>query len=64
MDTRASHHTVSNTNSLQSFIEYPSLDEILLGDGNTLNISHVGKIYIPIKADTLSLSDVLCVPQL
>nr|GMD19200.1 probable ATP-dependent RNA helicase ddx42 [Ipomoea batatas] len=39
MDTGASHHTVSTPSSLQSFEDYSGRDEVMLGDGNTLNIS-------------------------
>lgn len=49
---------------LQSFSDYGGPDEIQLGDGKTLNISHTGHTYIPTTIWPLLLPDVLCVPKL
>ncbi|KAD5508125.1 hypothetical protein E3N88_15828 [Mikania micrantha] len=44
--------------------EYDGPDEIVLGNGKTLSISHMGHTSIPTSTRTLSLNDVLLVPHL
>ncbi|KAL4591255.1 hypothetical protein LXL04_004213 [Taraxacum kok-saghyz] len=63
-DTGASHHITSDRSSLHRLSEYSGLDEIILGDGTTLPISHNGHTNLPIPHRPLNLSDVLCVPTL
>ncbi|XP_019178905.1 PREDICTED: uncharacterized protein LOC109174068 [Ipomoea nil] len=55
-DSGASHHATSNLASLQNFSDYGGLDEILLGDGKSLNISHTGHTTFPTNGRDLSLS--------
>ncbi|MFS7980030.1 hypothetical protein Hanom_Chr10g00934621 [Helianthus anomalus] len=45
-DSGASHHLTSCPSSLHSVSEYGVPDEILLGDGTTLPISHIGSVNI------------------
>ncbi|GKA19538.1 hypothetical protein Tco_0699453 [Tanacetum coccineum] len=63
-DTGASHHATYNLSSLQTYADYEGPDEILLGDGNSLSISHTGHTHINTPHRPLSLSNVLCVPRL
>ncbi|XP_019159688.1 PREDICTED: uncharacterized protein LOC109156293 [Ipomoea nil] len=63
-DSGASHHTTSDPSILHSVTEYGGPDEIHLGDGTSLSISHTGQTTLPASNHDLSLSSVLCVPQL
>lgn len=64
MDSGASHHTVNDPTSLQTLSDYTGPDEIMLGDGKSLQISHTGYVSLPSASRSLLLSDVLCVPSL
>ncbi|GFP97350.1 retrovirus-related pol polyprotein from transposon tnt 1-94 [Phtheirospermum japonicum] len=63
-DSGASHHATPNHSSLQSFSDYGGPDEIHLGNGNSLRITHIGHTTLPTSGHNLSLTNVLCVPQL
>ena len=62
-DTGASHHVDSDRASFHSVSEYGGPDEIVLGNGNTLSITHIGQTHLPTSNGFLTLKDVLCVPQ-
>lgn len=55
---------MSNPSSLQGFSDYGGPNEILLGDGKSLHISHTVHIVFPTSTHNLSLSGVLYVPKL
>ncbi|KAL4590424.1 hypothetical protein LXL04_003353 [Taraxacum kok-saghyz] len=63
-DSGASHHLTSDRSSLHTVSEYGGPDEILLGDGTTFSISHIGHTNLPTATRSLRLSNVLCVPNL
>ncbi|CAH9057854.1 unnamed protein product, partial [Cuscuta europaea] len=63
-DSGASHHAASGVASLQEFSTYDGPDEIHLGNGTSLPISHVGRTLVSTPTRPLSLTNVLCVPQL
>lgn len=63
-DTEASHHLTSYKSSLHTILEYGGLDEILLGDGTTLPISHTGHTKIPTSSRVLNFCNVLCIPNI
>ncbi|XP_019160764.1 PREDICTED: uncharacterized protein LOC109157319 [Ipomoea nil] len=44
-DSGASHHATPSIKSLQTFSEYSGPDEVRLGDGNPLQISHISRIF-------------------
>lgn len=46
-DSGASHHVASNPASFHTLLEYGGPDEIVLGNGKTLPISHIGHTLIP-----------------
>ena len=63
-DSDASNHVTSNPAMLHNLSEYGGPDEIVLGDGKSLKISHIGQKQIHTAYKTLNLPDVLCVPNL
>ncbi|XP_019180272.1 PREDICTED: uncharacterized protein LOC109175468 [Ipomoea nil] len=46
-DSGASHHVTPSLAPLQTFTEYSGSDELRLGDGNSLQISHIDQSVIP-----------------
>lgn len=63
-DSGASHHATSNLDPLQTFTKYGGPDEIRLGDGKSLQISHIGHNILPLSSSALSLKNILCAPKL
>ncbi|GKE08007.1 retrovirus-related pol polyprotein from transposon TNT 1-94 [Tanacetum coccineum] len=63
-DSGASHHVTSDPSSLQNLSNYGGPDEIFLGDGKSLSISHTENTNLNTPHRSLSLADVLCVPHL
>ncbi|KAL4582707.1 hypothetical protein LXL04_007266 [Taraxacum kok-saghyz] len=64
VDSGASHHLTSDRSFLHSVSEYGGPDEIILGDGTNLSISHTGHTNIHTSSRSLTLPNVLCVPKL
>ncbi|KAA3479997.1 polyprotein [Gossypium australe] len=46
LDNSASYHVTSNLNNLSLHTPYPSSDDIMIGDGTTLPITHTGSISL------------------
>ncbi|KAL9997722.1 putative RNA-directed DNA polymerase [Helianthus debilis subsp. tardiflorus] len=63
-DSGASNHVDPDRASLHSVSDYGGPEEIVLGNGNTLTITHIGQSVLPLSHGSLSLNDVLCVPRL
>lgn len=63
-DSGASQHVASNPSSLHTISEYDGPDEIVLGNGKSLSISHVGNTTLSTQSRSLNLQNVLFVPQL
>ncbi|KAK9195847.1 hypothetical protein WN943_003975 [Citrus x changshan-huyou] len=55
---------VNNPGKLDTITSYKGHDKIIVGNGQGLNISHVGNISLNTNHGTLKLKDVLVVPQL
>ena len=47
LDSDASHHMMSNVQNLSLHFEYPSTDNIMIGDGIGLPITHTGSTTLP-----------------
>ena len=63
-DTGASHHFTSDPSNLQPPMDYGGPDEIVLGNGMGLKITHTGDSSIPTSSRSLSLPHILCAPNL
>nr|GEW17755.1 hypothetical protein [Tanacetum cinerariifolium] len=59
-DSGASFHVTSDPSTLQSYSDYWGPDEIFLGDGKSLSISHTGHTTFTTSHRPLYLPDVLC----
>ncbi|KAK9063529.1 hypothetical protein SSX86_017399 [Deinandra increscens subsp. villosa] len=64
LDSGASHHLTPTPANLPSVSEYGGPDEIYLGDGTGLSISHTGHTSFPTNSKSLHATDVLCVPHI
>ena len=62
-DSGASHHVTSDPSTLNSAIPYSGSDQLFVGDGKGLCISHTGSAIIRTKHASFKLNDVLLVPQ-
>ena len=64
MDSGVSHHVATNLSNLSMHSEYDGTDEIAVGNGNTLSITHTGSTKLSTSSKSFLLQDVLCVPQM
>ncbi|KAM1639364.1 hypothetical protein ACFXTN_008660 [Malus domestica] len=62
-DSGASHHVTLDPFTLNSAIPYAGSDQLFVGDGKGLCISHTGSAIIRTKNASFRLNDVLLVPQ-
>ncbi|CAL8136785.1 unnamed protein product [Prunus armeniaca] len=63
-DSGASHHMTPNVHRLQAFAPYSSKDKITIGNGEGLQIDHIGYPTLSNLPGTLHLKQVYHVPQL
>nr|GEW83797.1 putative zinc finger, CCHC-type [Tanacetum cinerariifolium] len=61
-DSEASHHVTSDRSSLHTLSEFGGLDEIVLGNGKCLPISHIGHTSLPTHSRSLDIQNVLFIP--
>ena len=64
LDSSVSHHITTNLDNLSLHYPYSGYDDILIGDGNGLSISHVGSLTLLASSNSLTLDNVLCVPAM
>jgi len=62
-DTRANHHISTNLNNMHIYSEYDGLEEVQIGDGTGLKISHVGSTTLLTPKTIFNLQNILCVPH-
>lgn len=60
LDSGASHHVTNDLNNLSLHAPYDGTEELLVGDGMGLKISHIGSMYL----SSLKLNNVLVVPAM
>ncbi|KAK9048876.1 hypothetical protein SSX86_032155 [Deinandra increscens subsp. villosa] len=63
-DSGASHHVTSDLNNLSLHAPYDGTEELVIGDGSCLKITHIGSIIINTSHTPLILTNVLCVPSI
>jgi hypothetical protein len=64
LDSAASHNITGDLSNLSIHSEYDGTDEVILGDGSGLAVSHVGSLALHSPSRTFTLRDTLCVPNL
>lgn len=63
-DSGASHHVASTPASFHTLSEYGGPNEIVIGNGTNLSISHIGHSTLPTTSRPLNLHNILFVPKL
>ncbi|KAH0780739.1 hypothetical protein KY290_000337 [Solanum tuberosum] len=63
VDSGASHHVTSDLQNLSLNTDYDG-DDVMIGDGKSLSVTHSGSTTLNTFARPLHLSNVLCVPQI
>ena len=64
MDSATPHNIMGDLANLSIHNEYDGTDEVILGDGSGLTISHIGSLESHAPNRTFILSDTFCVPNL
>ena len=64
LDSGASHHVTSNLSNLSLHSPYQGSDDIMIGNGLALPITHTGSTTISTSSRTFTLQNVLCVPSM
>lgn len=64
MDSGATHHVTNDLQNLSFNTPYTGSDQLLVGDGSGLNISHTGTSFIHSPSSHFQLADILCVPSI
>ena len=64
MDSRATHHVIGELTNISHHQSYEGPDDILLGDGLGLEITHIGSSKLFASSKSFCLSNVLCVPSI
>ena len=63
MDSGTTHHLTNDLDNLAIHSEYTGPEEVALGNGSKLPISHVGHSSINVSHRKFNLRDILCVPN-
>ena len=64
LDSGASHHIANNLNNLSLHTPYTGSENVMIGNGATLPITHTGSNLLPSHYRDLKLTTVLCVPSM
>ena len=64
MDSGATHHFTPDITMIQYPSAYQGNEQVIVGNGKKLSISHVGHAYLPSKHKSLLLKNVLHTPYL
>jgi hypothetical protein len=64
MDSAASHNITGDLNNLSIHSKYDGIDEVMLGDGSGLTVSHIRSLTLKSKHKNFILKDTLCVPDI
>jgi len=64
MNSAVSHNITGDLNNLSIHSEYNGTDEVMLGNGLGLTVSHIISLTLKLKHKTFILKDTLCVPDI
>ncbi|KAK0605807.1 hypothetical protein LWI29_030936 [Acer saccharum] len=64
LDSGASHHMTSDLQNLSLHSEYGGPEDIMVGDGKTIPITHTGSTSLHTSTKSFPLSHVLCSPHI
>ena len=63
-DTGATHHVTSDLSSLSVSNDYKGMEKLIIENGDTLQIAHIGHGILPTLTKSLVLKNVLHVPSI
>ena len=63
-DTGATHNMTGCPSNLQNQQPYQGNNSVFLGNGDSLSISHIGSLPLPLGSHKFSLQNVFCLPSL
>ena len=63
-DTSANYHITPDLANLSIAHDYNGHDQLHVGNGQGLKITHTSITSLPLSSSSLSLKNVLCVPQI
>jgi histone deacetylase 1/2 len=64
LDSGASHHVTADLSNLSLHTPYNGSDDIMIGDGSSLPITHTGSTSFTTHNTSFKLDNVLCVPSM
>lgn len=64
LDSGATHHITTDLQNLSFHNPYTGPDEIMIGDGSGIPITHTGSTSLPTSSHSFTLSNVLCAPTM
>ena len=64
LESSASHHVTIDLNNLDLHAPYDGPDDVVIGDGTGLHITHSGSTSLSIPSHSFTLQNVLCVPNM
>ena len=64
MDSGAFYHITSDLQNLSLSLACGGTDEVIIGDGSDLSVTHIGSTHLHTPSSTFFLSNVLCVPNI
>jgi hypothetical protein len=64
IDSAASHNIIGDLANLSIHSEYDGTDEVSIGDGSGLPVSHISSLLLHSPNRTFHLNDTLCVPNI
>jgi hypothetical protein len=64
LDSGASHHVTSDLSNLSLHAPYTGTDDIMIGDGTGLPITHSGFKTLSTPSHTFTLDNILCAPDM
>ena len=64
IDSGVSHNIIGDLANLSIHFEYNDTDEVVIGDGSGLHVSHVGSLVLKSPTHTFHLNDTICVPNI
>lgn len=64
LNSGASHHVADDLQNLSLHSPYDGPDDIIIGDGTGLPITHTGFTLLHTPSHKFSLTNVLCVPNI
>ena len=64
IDSGASHHITSDLQNLSIHSEYGGTDDVIIGDGNGISITHTDSTNLITENSNFMLGNVLCAPSI